>query len=272
MDLTAVAHARQFAKPRYNVQQQSRRERDACTPRRQPHWLAARGSYPAPTEGSCAPSRPLVCPSVRPSHVTRAARCAHRPEKSLRVIEKSMSAWRAGSRPAATNGCHGARTGAKEASAVSGSREGGGRGAHGRRALAAEEEMAESREVTPFLKVGRVDVAAPPLAGARPCNCLCHLGRAACRGSRALVGLVARIITSGESKKSRKKVVGVRKFSQRSSRCRTRFKRLNSRTPSLVHRGVPISCRRWWRLFKILQAVAASGEIRGSESTIFHDG
>jgi hypothetical protein len=141
MDLTAMAHARQFAKPRYNVQQQSRRERDACTPRRQPHWLAARGSYPAPTEGSCAPSRPLVCPSVRPSHVTRAARCAHRPEKSLRVIEKSMSAWRAGSRPAATNGCHGARTGAKEASAVSGSREGGGRGAHGRRALAAEEEM-----------------------------------------------------------------------------------------------------------------------------------
>ena len=146
MDLTAVAHARQFAKQRYNVQQQSRRERDACTPRRQPHWLAARGSYPAPTEGSCAPSRPLVCPSVRPSHVTRAARCAHRPEKSLRVIEKSMSAWRAGSRPAATNGCHGARTGAKEASAVSGSREGGGRGAHGRRALAAEEEMAESRQ------------------------------------------------------------------------------------------------------------------------------
>ena len=92
-----MAHARQFAKPRYNVQQQSRRERDACTPRRQPHWLAARGSYPAPTEGSCAPSRPLVCPSVRPSHVTRAARCAHRPEKSLRIIEKSMSAWRAGS-------------------------------------------------------------------------------------------------------------------------------------------------------------------------------
>jgi hypothetical protein len=134
--------------PRYNVQQQSRRERDACTPRRQPHWLAARGSYPAPTEGSCAPSRPLVCPSVRPSHVTRAARCAHRPEKSLRILEKSMSAWRAGSWPAATNGCHGARTGAKEASAVSGSREGGGRGAHGRRALAAEEEMAESRQST----------------------------------------------------------------------------------------------------------------------------
>ena len=117
-----MAHARQFAKPRYNVQQQSRRERDACTPRRQPHWLAARGSYPAPTEGSCAPSRPLVCPSVRPSHVTRAARCAHRPEKSLRIIEKSMSAWRAGGWPAATNACHGARTGAKEASAVSGSR------------------------------------------------------------------------------------------------------------------------------------------------------
>ena len=132
----------------YNVRQQSRRERDACTPRRQPHWLAARGSYPAPTEGSCAPSRPLVCPSVRLSHVTRAARCAHRPEKSLRIIEKSMSAWRAGSWPAATNGCHGARTGAKEASAVSGSREGGGRGAHGRRALAAEEEMAESRQST----------------------------------------------------------------------------------------------------------------------------
>ena len=92
-----MAHARQFAKPRYNVQQQSRRERDACTPRRQPHWLAARGSYPAPTEGSCAPSRPLVCPSVRPSHVTRAARCAHRPEKSLRIprkVDERVARWK----------------------------------------------------------------------------------------------------------------------------------------------------------------------------------
>ena len=97
-------------------------------------------------EGSSAPSKPLHCRTARPSHVSHADRCAHRPEKSLRIIEKWMSAWRAGSRPAATNGCHGARTGAKEASAVSGSREGGGRGAHGRRALAAEEEMAESRQ------------------------------------------------------------------------------------------------------------------------------
>ena len=148
MDLTAVAHARQLAKPRYNVQQQSRRECDACTPRRQPHWLAARGSYPSPTEGSCAPSRPLVCPSVppQPRDACRSLRASARKEPQNH--RKSMSAWRAGSWPAATNGCHGARTGAKEASAVSGSREGGGRGAHGRRALAAEEEMAESRQST----------------------------------------------------------------------------------------------------------------------------
>jgi hypothetical protein len=97
-------------------------------------------------EGSSAPSQPLPCRTARPSHVSRAARCAHRPEKSLRIIEKSMSAWRAASRPAATNGYQRARTGTKEARAVSRSREGGGRGAHGRRALAAEEEMAESRQ------------------------------------------------------------------------------------------------------------------------------
>ena len=66
----------------YNVQQQSRRECDACTPRRQPHWLAARGSYPSPTEGSCAPSRPLVCPSVppQPRDACRSLRASARKE------------------------------------------------------------------------------------------------------------------------------------------------------------------------------------------------
>ena len=107
---------------------------------------------PIPHPWRAARRRLSLCPVEQLAPATspesRAARCAHRPEKSLRIIEKSMSAWRAGSWPAATNGCHGARTGAKEASAVSGSREGGGRGAHGRRALAAEEEMAESRQST----------------------------------------------------------------------------------------------------------------------------
>jgi len=97
-------------------------------------------------EGSSAPSQPLPCRTARSSHVSRAARCAKRSAKSLRMIENSMIARRAASGPAATNGYQRARTGTKEARAVSRSREGGGRGAHGRRALAAEEEMAESRQ------------------------------------------------------------------------------------------------------------------------------
>ena len=86
-----------------------------------------------------------IC-SPQPRDACRSLRASARKEPQNH--RKSMSAWRAGSWPAATNGCHGARTEAKEASAVSGSREGGGRGAHGRRALAAEEEMAESRQST----------------------------------------------------------------------------------------------------------------------------
>ena len=95
------------------------------------------GTVSASALSNSSPQPRLPCRSLRASA-----------RKEPQNHRKSMSAWRAGSWPAATNGCHGARTGAKEASAVSGSREGGGRGAHGRRALAAEEEMAESRQST----------------------------------------------------------------------------------------------------------------------------
>ena len=144
-----MAHARQLAKPRVITcsskvgANATRAHPDGNHTGWQPGDL-----IPRPRRAAVRRLGLLFVHLFRPSHVTRAARCAHRPEKSLRILEKSMSAWRAGSWPAATNGCHGARTGAKEASAVSGSREGGGRGAHGRRALAAEEEMAESRQST----------------------------------------------------------------------------------------------------------------------------
>jgi hypothetical protein len=105
---------------------------------------------PIPHPWRAARRRLSLCPveqlAPATSPVPLAARIGQK--RASEFLEKSMSAWRAGSWPAATNGCHGARTGAKEASAVSGSREGGGRGAHGRRALAAEEEMAESRQST----------------------------------------------------------------------------------------------------------------------------
>ena len=103
-----------------------------------PHpWRAARRRLSLCTVEQLAPAT---------SPVPLAARIGQ--EKSLRIIENSMIARRAASRPAATNGYQRARTGTKEARAVSRSREGGGRGAHGRRALAAEEEMAESRQST----------------------------------------------------------------------------------------------------------------------------
>jgi hypothetical protein len=103
---------------------------------------------PIPHPWRAARRRLSLCPveqlAPATSPVPLAARIGQ--EKSLRIIENSMIARRAASRPAATNGYQRARTGTKEARAVSRSREGGGRGAHGRRALAAEEEMAESRQ------------------------------------------------------------------------------------------------------------------------------